>query len=177
MVAVHTATLIGMFDDPRQAEGAVAELCQAGFREDQVGLVVKVTDEEYDTEEDAISGAVAGSLGGAAVGALVTLALPGLGPLVATTLLAAALEGATAGALAGGLVGALVGVGIPEHEAQYYEEALRAGQALVTIEASEGQEQAQAILLRAGAREVRVPRWYPVQLHHPARPVREGRPR
>jgi hypothetical protein len=77
--------------------------------------------------------ATGGSIGtavGATIGALLALgtsvAIPGLGFIVAGPILAG-LAGGGAGAITGGLVGGLVGLGIPESNAQAYEEALRDG--------------------------------------------------
>jgi hypothetical protein len=168
MALAQTATLVGVFQDPRHAEKAVAELARAGFREDQIGVVIRSPhaasgkDTPRDkTDKATITTAVAGGLGGAALGALVTLAVPEFGLLLASSLLAAAFEGATAGALAGGLVGGLVGVlvgvGIPEEDAHHYEQEVRAGRALVTVAAPQRQDEAREILLRCGARDISAP--------------------
>ena len=41
MTAVRPSTAVGVFDDPKQAEGAVKELRQAGFDHDQIGVAVR----------------------------------------------------------------------------------------------------------------------------------------
>jgi hypothetical protein len=77
-----------------------------------------------------VGGAIGTAVGAtlAAVAAIgTTVVLPiGLGLVVAGPLVAA-LAGGGAGAAAGGLIGALVGMGIPESNAQAYEDALRNG--------------------------------------------------
>ncbi len=76
-----------------------------------------------------IGGAIGTAVGAtlAAVAAIgTTLALPGLGLLVAGPI-AAALAGGGAGAFTGGLIGGLVGLGIPEQNAEAYQQALRDG--------------------------------------------------
>ena len=72
------------------------------------------------------------------------LAIPGIGPVLAGGALATAfglgggtaVAGAGIGAAAGGLVGALVGMGIPEADAQRFEEGFNAGGVLVTVNGS-----------------------------------------
>jgi hypothetical protein len=68
---------------------------------------------------------------------LAGLAIPGIGPILAAGPIAAALGGALGGAglgaAAGGLIGALTDMGVPEHEARHYEDAVRQGKTLVTV--------------------------------------------
>jgi hypothetical protein len=47
------------------------------------------------------------------------------------------LSSAAGGATVGGLAGALIGLGIPEDEAHHYEEELRSGRTIITVQ-SEG---------------------------------------
>ena len=65
------------------------------------------------------------------------LAIPGVGPLVAAGWLATTLAGAATGAAAGGIVGALVKSGVPHEEAEVYEEGVRRGGTLVSVQADE----------------------------------------
>jgi uncharacterized membrane protein len=85
------------------------------------------------------------------LGAAAALTVPGFGPLVAAGILASALGGAVIGAATGGLVGALVQLGLPEEEARFYEEQLRAGHPVVTVKANGRFYEAHAILRRFGA--------------------------
>src|SRR5205823_2646157 len=41
MTAALPSTAVGVFDDPKQAEAAVRDLRQAGFEQDQIGVVVR----------------------------------------------------------------------------------------------------------------------------------------
>ena len=68
----------------------------------------------------------------------------------------AALGGAAIGGATGGIIGALVGMGIPEVEAKHYDERVRGGHALVTVQAEDVAEldRARAIFLRHGAEDV-----------------------
>jgi hypothetical protein len=81
------------------------------------------------TEGLGVGGAV-GTAVGAALGAVAAIgssvAIPGLGIFVAGPI-AFALAGGGAGAITGGVLGALIGAGIPEANAEAYQDALRNG--------------------------------------------------
>ena len=164
------STIAGIFHSRDDAERAIHELRDAGFRPEDVGVAMRdrtaqnqlVEDTHTRATEGAVSGALGGGLLGGVVGFLVgvgALAIPGLGPVVAGGALAAtfglaggtAVAGAGIGAAAGGMVGALVGMGIPEEEAQHLESGFRAGGILVTVRGGERALEALAILERHGA--------------------------
>jgi hypothetical protein len=154
-------TIVGVYDHRRQAEAAVRELREAGFRDDQIGIIVpdddpaKVTDTvSYNAEEGAINGAVTGTIAGGVLGALAALTVPGLGAVLASALVAGILTGATAGAAAGGLLSTLIGLGIPETDAPFYESELRAGRILVTVSTNDHGDDARSILSRHGGYDV-----------------------
>ncbi|MDR5653537.1 hypothetical protein [Ruixingdingia sedimenti] len=78
---------------------------------------------------------VGAALGGGAglLAGLGLIAVPGIGPLVATGWLITALTGAAGGALAGATVGAIADVGIAEEDAALYGEAFRRGGVAVSV--------------------------------------------
>ena len=135
-------TVVGLFDNPRDAQSVVEDLVNAGFMRSDVSLIGQAErgDAESATAEDTTSGtavglgtgAVLGGIGGLLVG-LGVLAIPGIGPVLAAGPLATALAGAGLGAAAGGALGALTDLGIPESEAHYYAEGVRRGGTLVTV--------------------------------------------
>ena len=93
-----------------------------------------------ETKSEAGPGAGIGALVGGGVGLLTglgLLAIPGVGPLVAAGWLATTLAGAATGAAAGGIVGALVKSGVPHEEAEVYEEGVRRGGTLVSVQAED----------------------------------------
>ena len=156
------STVVGVFEDRRQADTAVRELRQAGFREDQIGVAGRGAEgdlPETTTAEPGThweTGAVTGALAGAGLGGLVGLGImagiiPVLGPVIAGGALAAILANAAGGAALGGLVGALAGAGIPEEEAQYYQGEFEAGRTIVTVKADGRYDEAASILRRHGA--------------------------
>src|SRR6202035_1296475 len=90
------------------------------------------------TRDDRATGAAKGAEIGAAIGGLTGLltglgliAIPGIGPAVATGWLAATAAGAAAGGLVGGALGVLSEVGISGEEAHEIAECLRRGATLV----------------------------------------------
>ncbi|MDY3559752.1 YsnF/AvaK domain-containing protein [Gemmata sp. JC673] len=153
----HTAT-VGVFESKGRAEQAIEDLKAAGFDEGKIGLVYK--NESGETVTDgaagdtyAEEGAVAGAAVGAGAMALGSLAvslgvIPVIGPVLAVGPLAAALLSAGAGAAAGGIAGALVGWGVPEEDAEYYQNEVQSGRYLVTVEANGRALEARDILHR-----------------------------
>lgn len=135
-------TVVGIFDDYREAQSAVQDLVNAGVSRDQVSLVAnrevndQMVSEGYDhTASNVGTGAGVGAAIGGAGGLLLSLAglaIPGIGPVLAAGPLVAALSGAGVGAAIGGIVGGLTSLGVPEHEAHFYAEGVRRGQVLVT---------------------------------------------
>jgi hypothetical protein len=86
------------------------------------------------TEGMGVGGAVGAATGAALAAALAigtSLVIPGVGVVAGP--LAAALAGAGAGGVTGGLVGGLVGYGIPEQNAEAYEEIIRNGGFVIAV--------------------------------------------
>lgn len=159
---VSRTTVVGVFQDHFQADQAVSDLRQAGFKDDQIGIVGRNKGDtaSAETTEDAGShagtGALTGALAGLGVGGLVGLGvisgvIPVLGPIIAGGTMAAILANAAGGAAIGTLAGALVGSGIPEDEANYYHSEFESGRTIVTVHAGSRYDEASAILRRHGA--------------------------
>lgn len=151
-------TAVGLFESKARADQAVAELKAAGFTDEEIGMVHR--DAEGHTvksgaadESNAAEGAAIGAAAGAGVAGLVSLGvsfgvIPVIGPILAMGPLAAALVSAAGGAAAAGIGGALIGWGIPEEDAAYYEEQVKEGRYLVTVETGDRLDEARAILNR-----------------------------
>lgn len=154
------STVVGVFESRDRADQAMAELRRVGFRADQIGMVARNdkgetvrTDGNGDTYagEGAVAGAVAGGAIGAAVGAGVLAGtIPVIGPVLAVGTLGTILLNAIGGAVIVGIAGALIGWGIPEDEANYYENEVKSGRYLVTVQADGRAAEARAILDRFG---------------------------
>jgi hypothetical protein len=152
--------VVGVFADRAQAQRAITELRRAGFREDQLGVVVRGADMEpaadAATGSKVAEGSAIGAATGAGVGALWALGiaagvLPAVGPVIAGGILMSILASAGGGAVVGTVVGALVGLGVPEDEAAYYQSEFQAGRTLVTVRVDGRYAKAWDILRSCGA--------------------------
>jgi len=150
-----------------QAENAVDRLVAAGFRTEDISVLLpeNVGTKDFATEkntkapEGATTGAVAGGVVGGTLGLLAgvgALAIPGLGPFIAAGPIMAALAGAGAGGAVGSLVGALVGMGIPEYEAKRYEGRIKEGGILMSVHCdnSDWTKKAKELLKQSGAEDI-----------------------
>lgn len=139
----------GLFRDKSSAERAYLSATSAGYKPDEIDVVMsEETRERYygkhetlETEvgnksaEGAAVGGAMGATAGAIAGVIAaagTIAVPGLGLVVAGPV-AAALAGAGAGGVAAGLAGALVGWGIPEDKLKHYEKEVGDGGILIGV--------------------------------------------
>lgn len=156
--------VVGVFDSRAQAREAIENLQRAGFDNETLGFASKEeqpaagdvpVDDIEDRDEEATTGAVggvaAGGLLGGVLGAGAALLIPGVGPVVAAGILAAGVAG---GAFAGGLVGPFMNMGVPEEEAQYYDEEFKAGRSIVTVHPGDRNTEAREILGAAGAHNI-----------------------
>lgn len=153
-------TVVGLFQTRAAAYDAILELQRSGFADDAIGMIARndrgqvVTEKAGDTmaEEGLAAGAVIGAGAGVAVGlGVLAGTIPVLGPVLAVGTLGTLLLNAAAGAAVVGLVGALIGLGIPEEDARFYEDEVKGGRFLVTVDARDRDAEAFAILRRCGA--------------------------
>lgn len=165
-MAKNTA-VYGIFRNRSQAENAVDRLVAAGFRTEDISVLLpenvgtKDFAHEKNTKapEGTTTGVVAGGVVGGTLGLLAgigALAIPGLGPFIAAGPIMAALAGAGAGGAVGGLVGALVGMGIPEYEAKRYEGRIKEGGILMSVHCdnSDWTKKAKELLKQTGAEDI-----------------------
>jgi hypothetical protein len=149
-------TVVGMFTNRPDAEAAIRELKAAGFGDDRIGVALQDREEQGELRDlidstgreaagGAAKGAVSGSLVGGLIGLLGSLLVPGVGPIVVGGILTSTLTGAGIGAATGGIIGALVTLGVPETDARHFDEGLRSGRTLVTVDA--GARTAEALML------------------------------
>lgn len=153
-------SVVGVFEHIYDAQAAIRDLKDAGFRDEEIGVAGPGEHDETmgaarSTEKGthAPEGAAAGAATGAGVGALWAIGItagvvPAIGPVIAGGALAAVLASAAGGAAVAGLAGALIGMGIPEEEATYYENEFRAGRTIVTVKTTTRQDEAREIFGR-----------------------------
>ncbi len=162
------STVIGVFDDQNQAERTVNEIRKAGITDDKISIVAKKdqvqsetdnrgnrsdNDNNYLNQNLTTGTTTGGSLGGLAglLGGAGALAIPGVGPILAAGPIAAGLTGAVTGGLAGGLVD----LGIPQQRGQYFEEEVKKGGILASVEADQSKiNDVASYMRRNGARDV-----------------------
>jgi hypothetical protein len=129
-------TVVGLYEDLRDAEKVVRGLQKAGFARDDISLVARTAGGDEmpgsETRREATAGAMIGGAAGLVVG-LVALLIPGIGPIIAAGPLATALAGVGVGVVAGGLMGVLTKAGVPQEHAFTYAEGLRQGRILVMV--------------------------------------------
>jgi Protein of unknown function (DUF2934) len=164
-MAEHTA-VFGIYSTKANIEKAVIALQTAGFRSDEVSVLIPgpgsnalVTEKSSKAPEGAAMGAGSGAVVGAALGWLAgngALALPGFGPLIAAGPIASALAGVGVGGTVGGITGALIGLGIPQYEAKRYEGHVTKGGSLISVHCASPNrvKRAKQIMRDTGAEDV-----------------------
>ena len=166
MAGKNTA-VFGIYENRAQVERAVDSLIGAGFRAEDISVLLpdNVGTKDFAHEkhtkapEGAATGGVAGGVVGGTLGVLAgvgALAIPGFGPFIAAGPIMGALAGIGAGGVVGGLIGALVGMGIPEYEAKRYEGMVKEGKALLSVHCdnSDWVKRAKDVLQASGATEI-----------------------
>jgi len=157
----------GIYASREMAENAVDRMLAAGFRNEDISVLLQdnVGTKDFAHEkhtkapEGTTTGVVAGGIIGGTVGLLAgigVLAIPGLGPLIAAGPIIAALTGIGSGGVVGGIIGALVGLGIPEYEAKRYEGRIKEGGILLSVHCdnSEWVTKAKQLLKDTGAEDI-----------------------
>jgi hypothetical protein len=159
--------VFGIYRDRAQVERAVDSLIAAGFRAEDISVLlpsnVGTKDFAHEKHTKAPEGAAAGAGAGATIGGTLgilagigALAIPGFGPFIAAGPIMGALAGVGAGGVVGGLIGALVGMGIPEYEAKRYEGMVKEGHALLSVhcDSSDWVKRAKEVLESTGAEDI-----------------------
>lgn len=159
----------GVFADAASASAAVDGLLAAGFTVEHIsvvcsdpGVAARFSRYTHDAPAGATTAASAGAgavVGGIAAGIAavsVVLATGGLAILAVGSLFAGA------GAVAGSFVGAMLSRGVEHEVANYYDQALAAGDILVAAEVAPGDDmalldRAGEVLRAAGARPLSLP--------------------
>ena len=140
-------TVVGLFGSRSEAEAAIRELKVSGFTDAQIGVATR----DGKASRDPVAGsALGGGLLGGLLGLLGSLLVPGVGPLVVGGVLASTLAGVGVGAATGGIVGALAGMGVPEHDAEHFDQGIREGGTIVTVDAGPRTREALVLLERHG---------------------------
>ena len=166
-MAGKNTSVFGIYRDEVHAAAAIDSLLQAGFRSEDVSVLLPDNEGTKDfahekhtkVPEGTAGGTVAGGVIGGVIGGLAgigTLAIPGLGPFIAAGPIMAALAGMGVGGTVGWIVGALIGMGIPEYEAKRYEGRIKEGLVLASVHCdnSDWVSRAKEILKTTGAEDI-----------------------
>jgi len=127
------------------AEHAIDNLTGTGIGIDAVGVAMRRHEEQDALIEhtgahkaaEPIGDIVSGGLIGGMAGAILSfgvLSVPGVGPVIASGVLASALAGAGIGAATGGVRSAFTDLGFSGHQADVLEAHFMGGDAIVTVE-------------------------------------------
>lgn len=165
--AEEAQAIVGLFEQIEAGAQAVADLQQAGYDPKEISLLanektIKKHLEEHqaqDIAEVAGKGVAGGSVVGGLLGLLVgasTVMIPGIGPALATGVLATTLVQTAGGAALGGIAGGMANLighkRLNEPEMRVYTRAIDEGGVLIVVQAEgERAASARAILKRAGA--------------------------
>jgi hypothetical protein len=157
----------GIYKTVNQAERAVDVMLAAGFRNDDISVLLpdnpstKEFAHEKNTKapEGATTGVATGGVIGGTLGLLAgigALSIPGVGPFIAAGPIMGALAGLGVGGAVGGFVGALVGMGIPEYEAKRYEGRIKNGGVLISVHCNTSDQikRAKDLLKQTGAEDI-----------------------
>jgi hypothetical protein len=166
MAGKNTA-VYGIYSNRTAAENAVDRLLEAGFRNEDISVLLQdnagTKDFAHDKDTKAPEGTTTGVLTGGAIGGTLgllagigALAIPGLGPFIAAGPIMGTLAGLGSGGAIGGIIGALIGMGIPEYEAKRYEGRVKEGGILLSVhcDSSDWVSKAKDLLKHTGAEDV-----------------------
>jgi hypothetical protein len=151
MAIPESSIVVGVFTEAGEADRAIDELENAGFRGDQI----KLERHEDGTEPVAQPGAI-GTVG---------VLSPGLVDPITTSTDSARQSGLIGrirrlfeGRTDVSIVDDLVSMGVPEEEARYYQNEFELGRTILTVETGDRQAEALTILRSNGATDITTPR-------------------
>jgi len=159
--------VFAIFRDRAHVEAGVESLLHAGFRNEDISVLLAdntgtkdfAHEKHTKAPEGAATGAGAGAVIGGTLGLLAgigVLSIPGLGIFIAAGPILGALAGAGGVGVAGGIVGAAIGMGIPEFEAKRYEGLIKEGRTLLSVhcDGSEWVRRAKDAIKAVGGRDI-----------------------
>jgi hypothetical protein len=165
MAGKNTA-VCGIYPTHSSLEVGVQVLKESGFRRTDISVLYPTTSIDKGAThkkivetapEGAATGAGAGALVGGILGELARVgffSIPGLGHFIAAGPITALLTGV--GGAVGGLAGGLIGLGVSEREANTYQERLKEGRTLLSVQPDNAywRSRAREILEKTGALEI-----------------------
>lgn len=133
-------TVVGVFDTYDNADMAAKRVNDEGLRTDDISIIAKDDRMDADNTNDNInrgvtSGTTIGGIAGLLLG-MGTIAIPGLGIIAA----AGPIAGLLSGAITGGIVGGLIDLGIPQEASKRYEQDVKSGKIVWTMQVNDQNE-------------------------------------
>ena len=154
----------GIYRTRQDVEDALRKLQDNDFRNTDISVLfsenVGTKDFAHEKHTKLPEGTTTGAGTGAVIGGVLgwltgigTLAIPGIGPFIASGPIVSLLAGVGVVGVLGGIVGALVGMGMPEYEAKRYEGRIKEGGILLSVHCddSDWKKRALDILKLTGA--------------------------
>ena len=164
---MKNTAIFAIFRDQAHAEAGVSALVHAGFRQEDISVLladnIGTKDFAHEKHTKAPEGATAGAGAGAGIGGTLgllagigALSIPGLGIFIAAGPILGTLAGVGSVGMAGGIVGAVIGMGIPEFEAKRYAGFIKDGRTLLSVHCDSGDWVARGkeVLETAGAKNI-----------------------
>ncbi len=142
--------LVGVFEHESNAYRAIERLIKSDFEPDEISVLYKYEEDVNQianntevnlkseesissTEVGAVTGGLVGGFGGL-VAQLGLIAIPGVGPFLATGPIAVTIAGLVAGSAVGGLIGSMIDLGFTKEEAEEFEEYINQGKIIVFVD-------------------------------------------
>ncbi|HLX63186.1 MAG TPA: DUF3341 domain-containing protein [Planctomycetota bacterium] len=154
----------GVYHDRAALERGLQEFKKEGIPPEDISIVMphKADDDAPTSIEGAEIGAGAGALFGGVLGWLIgagMLAVPGLGALVIAGPIGTAIAGSVSMGGIGGIVGSFIGLGCTDEAARHYEERLKLGHPILSVQCDgpECSRLAETVFKRTGAENVYSP--------------------
>lgn len=157
--------LIGAFPDSARADEAVDSLQDAGFRPEDISVIMQRKEVARKREmREGRTSVGTGIVEGAAIGGVAGLVLSALGIVVVgpiagllglVGIVGTTVTGAIIGAITGGIATALMNAGVPEREARAYEECIQSGGVVLAVPLeSRNEDEVREIFEEFGAENV-----------------------
>jgi hypothetical protein len=131
--------VVGVYNSLQQAEQAVRILRRADFRTEQISVVASnlpanpALVKELRLGDDSVRDAAIGAGLGGILGLLAGIGLAAIPVAGLIVFLVGPIGGAATGTIVGGLIGSMVGWGVHKDHIEHYEQLVRDGKALVTL--------------------------------------------
>jgi hypothetical protein len=154
MITTNDPSAVGVFEDLEIAKRSIDDLRQAGFSDEEIGIIGNVGEETVvptpremrQPEGNAILGFVQGSVVGAVIGLLVIAAIPGLAQVSEFGRWFELVGGAALGAVVGGVLLALSSFLFSRQLSRFFAGELERGRYIVTVKNPQRKEEAVSVL-------------------------------